>query len=222
VNHFRSLTFLVLLIGCSVYSYWLSNKDFEWVVPYTEERSPAAVRESADFKEIIDKPLRVFKREALASSIEIISKDGKHHFSIGHYAVQGNKGPNFMCLEYPFIKLRLQGEGIAVSGKKAELVIVAPCRTGAKNKDMISPIEIPFDEMYRKPAQDQQFQFQQEKFTTEVHLKNVFGNWPKQWQLESIHFLRDTNDLETESSEKIDQKEIFSKNQEPLLIRAIQ
>ncbi|MCC6137209.1 MAG: hypothetical protein IT287_01135 [Bdellovibrionaceae bacterium] len=218
MNHFRSFAFLVLLIGCSFYSYWLSNKDFEWVVPYMEERTPAAVRESPDYKSLIDKPLRVFKRDAIAGSIDVRSKDKKYHVSFGQFATKGNKGPNLMCIEYPFIKLKLQGEGVAVGGKKAELFVIVPCKTHAKNTDMVNDIEIPFEELYRKPAQDVQFTYQQQNYSSEIYLKNVFGNWPKQWQVESIHFLRDTNDIQSDANEKISNEEILKERGEPILI----
>lgn len=218
MNHFRSFAFLILLIGCSLYSYWLSNKDFEWVVPYIEERTPAAVRESPDYKALIDKPLRVFKRDAIASSIDVKSKDGKFQVSFGQFATAGNKGPNLMCIEYPFIKLKLLGEGVSVGGQKAELFVIVPCKTKLKNTDMVQDIEIPFDELYRKPAQDVQFTYQQQNFSSEVYLKNVFGNFPKQWQLESIHFLRDTNDIQSDSNEKISNDEILKERGEPILI----
>lgn len=218
LNHFRSFTFLVLLIGCSLYSYWLSNKDFDWVVPYVDERAPAAVRESSEFKAMIGKPMRIFKREAIAESIEVKSKAGKYHVTFGQYATVGEKGPNWMCIEYPFIKLKLQGEGVAVGGKKAELFVVVPCKPHEKNTDMVTDIEVPFEELYRKPAQDVQFTFPQEKFSSEIYLRNVFGNWPKEWQLESIQFLRDTNDVWTDSQEQISNKEILKERGEPILI----
>lgn len=219
MNHFRSFTFLILLIGCSFYSYWLSNKDYEWVVPYMEERTPAAVRESSDYKSLLEKPMRVFKRESVANSIEVKSKNGKHHVSFGQFATQGGKGPNLMCIEYPFVKLKLQGEGIAVGGKKPELFIVAPCKSHSKNTEMINDIEVPFEELYRQPAQDMQFSHKQQNFSSEIYLKNVFGNWPKQWQVESIQFLRDTNDIHSDTQEKISNEEILKERGEPLFIQ---
>jgi hypothetical protein len=182
------------------------------------DRTPAAVRDSQDFKELIDKPLRVFKRDAVAASITLKEKYGKYHITFGQYATNGSKGPNLMCLEYPFIKLKLQGEGVAVGGKKAELYVVVPCRTQNKNSDMVSDIEIPFDELYRKPAQDVQFTYPQQNFSSDIYLKNVFGNWPKQWQLESIHFLHDSSEVFGDSLEKISNDEILKNRGEPVMI----
>lgn len=218
VNHFRSFAFLMGLIGCSFYSYWLNNRDFDWVVPYLDERAPAAVRESSEYKVLVGKPLRIFKREAVAESIDVQSHEGKHHITFGQFATSGNKGPNLMCLEYPFIKLSFQGEGMAVAGKQPQMFIVVPCKTDAKNTDMIHKIEIPFSEIYRKPAQDMQFTFPQSKSNSEVYLRNVFGSWPKQWQVESIQFLRDTNDINAEAAEEISNTEIIKNRGEPLLI----
>lgn len=218
VNHFRSFAFLILLIGCSFYSYWLSNKDFDWVVPYVDERAPAAVRDSSELKAIVGKPMRIFKRDAVAGSIEVKSKSGKYHVTFGQFATNGEKGPNWMCIEYPFIKLKLQGEGVAVGGKKADLFVVVPCKVHDKNPDMVSDIEVPFEELYRKPAQDVHFSHNQGNVSSEIYLRNVFGNWPKQWQLESIQFLRDTNDVWLDSPEQISNQEILKQRGEPVLI----
>lgn len=218
MSHIRSFAFLILLIGCSFYSYWLSNKDFDWVVPYMNDRTPAAVRGSQDFKKFLDKPLRVFKRESVAESIALKAKNGKYHITFGQYATNGSKGPNLMCLEYPFIKLKLQGEGVSVGGKKAELYVVVPCKTHDQNTDMVTDIEIPFDVLYRKPAQDVQFTYPQQNFSSDIYLKNVFGNWPKQWQLESIHFLHDSSEVFGDSLEKISNDEILKNRGEPVMI----
>lgn len=219
MNHFRSFAFLGILVGCSLYSYWLSNRNFDWVVPYVDERAPAAIRDSQDFKAIVGKPLRVFKREAVADSIDIKSKDGKYQITFGQFATNGGtKGPNLMCIEYPFIKLKLQAEGSSVGGKKTEMFVVVPCRTHSQNTDLVESIELPFDEIYRKPAQDTQFSHPQGNRSSEIYLKNVFGSWPKQWQLDSIQFLRDTNDIDSNSPEQISKEEIFKKNRGPVLI----
>lgn len=218
MNHFRSFAFLIGLIGCSFYSYWWTNRDFDWVVPYVDERAPAAVRESPDYKAIVGKPLRIFKREAVAESIDVQSHQGKHHISFGQFATTGNKGPNLMCIEYPFVKVSLQGEGMAVAGKQPKMFIVVPCKIDANNTDRVTDIEIPFEEIYRKPAQDVQFSYPQKQFSSEIYLRNVFGSWPQQWQVESIQFLRDTNDIDIEAPEQISNTEILKHRGEPLLI----
>lgn len=180
-----------------------------------EDRTPAAVRQSPEYSALINKPLRVFKREAVAESIHLKAKDGSYHVAFGQYAIDGAKGPNLMCIEYPFIKLKLEGEGVSVSGKKAEIFIVVPCKTNVKNTDMISDIEIPLEDLYRRPAQEGHFQSNE---STDIYLRNIFGSWPKEWQLESIQFLRDKNDIDINSEEQISNKEILKKRGEPLMM----
>ncbi len=187
-------------------------------MPYLDERAPAAVRESADYKALIGKPLRIFKRDAVAESIDVQSHQGKHHISFGQFATDGTKGPNLMCIEYPFIKVALQGEGMAVAGKQPQMFIVVPCKTDARNSDMVSQIELPFAELYRKPAQEGQYSIPQNNSSAEIYLRNVFGTWPKQWQVESIQFLRDTNDIDAQAPEEISNSEILKNRGEPILI----
>ena len=217
MNHFKSLSFLALLIVCSLYSYWLSNRDYEWIVPYMTDRAPAAVRESKEFQEVVEKPMRVFKREAVASSIIVDNKAGDEKLSFGQFPVTAAKGPNLICLEYPYMKLVWVAEGRAVSGKKTRLLINAPCKIHSRNRDRVSDIPLPFEEIYRRPAQDQKFLWQKSDMDLEIDAENVYGDWPRLWELESIEFYKDASgEGEAVSLAK---EEIVKSTGGPILIR---
>lgn len=192
--HFKSFAFLVLLLSCSLYSYYLSNKDFQWIVPYMNDRSPAAVRDSIDFKNIIEKPMRVFKRENVASSIAIQKKDDKKFFAMGQFPVAGINGENLICLEYPIIKLKFSGEGMAVNGKKTQAWLTAPCKVSEKNQDYISEIPLPFGEMSRWSVQNQEVDYSQPNMPVKIKFDQVYTEWPVIWQLDSVEFYRDTSE----------------------------
>lgn len=89
-----------------------------------------------------------------------------------------------------------------------------PAGVDSENAEKVVDIEIPFEDAYREPAQDRQFT--RSSFSSQVYLKNVFHSWPKAWQLESIQFLRDTNDIHQDSSEQI--SNILKKHGGPILI----
>lgn len=207
----------MLLISCSLYSYWLSNRDYVWIVPYMADRAPAAVRESKEFQEVVEKPLRIFKREAVASSILIDSHKGKQKLSFGQFPVVANKGPNLICMEYPYLRLVWVAEGRAVSGKKTRLLVNAPCKIHPRNRDRVSDVPLPFDEVYRRPAQDQKFQWSDLGLNIEIDAENVYGDWPRLWELESIEFYKEpTGEGETVSLSKA---EIIKATGEPLLVQ---
>jgi hypothetical protein len=193
MQHLKSFVFLALLIACSMYSYWLSNRDYVWIVPYMADRAPAAVRESKEFQEIVEKPMRVFKREAVASSLAIDKYKGQQKLSFGQFPVAASNGPNLICLEYPYVRLVWVAEGRAVAGKQTRLVVQAPCRIHPQNRDRVSDIPLPFDEIYRRPAQDQTFQWQKMGLDLDVEVENVFGDWPRLWELQSIEFYKDAS-----------------------------
>lgn len=217
MNHLKSIVFLALLITCSLYSYWLSNRDYEWIVPYMNDRAPAAVRESKEFQEVIEKPLRVFKREAVASSIIIDSHKGKQKLSFGQFPVVANKGPNLICLEYPYLRLIWVAEGRSVSGNKPRLLVNAPCKIHPRNRDRVSDIPLPFDEVFRRPAEAQKFQWQNTGMDLEVESENIYGDWPRLWELESIEFYKESSgEGETVSLTKA---EFIESTGEPILIR---
>jgi hypothetical protein len=191
---FRSLTFLVLLLVCALYSYWLTNKDVQWIVPYQDERQPAAVHHDAGVSDVVGKPMRVFKREIVASSILIRAKDDRFSFSMGQFPVKTKtaQGENLICLEYPYMLLTFTGEGATIGGRKTQLTVMAPCKVNAKNQDFITSIPLPFGEMERHPAENAEFEISDSDNTSQIKIENVIGgNWPKQWQLESVEFHRD-------------------------------
>ncbi len=191
MHHIKSFVFLGLLIACSLYSYWLSNREYVWIVPYMADRAPAAVRDSKEFQEVIEKPMRVFKREAVASSLAIDNYKGQQKLSFGQFPVTAGNGPNLVCLEFPYVRLVWSAEGRAVSGNKPRLLILAPCRIHPRNRDRVSDIPLPFDEIYRRPAQAQSFQWDKLGLHLEIEVQHVHGDWPRLWELESIEFYKD-------------------------------
>lgn len=217
MKHIRSFIFLGLLVSCSLYSYWLSNRDYEWIVPYMTDRAPAAVRESKEFQEILDKPLRVFKRDVVASSIEVDQHGEKSKLSFGQFSVAASHGPNLVCLEYPYVRLSWVAEGRSVSGKKTRVWVKAPCKIHQKNSERVSDIPLPFEELYRRPAQDQSWPWQESGMDLQVDVENVFGEWPRLWELESIEFFKESDKLEDMIT--LSKQEIMEASGEPLLVR---
>lgn len=218
MKYFKSLSFLVMLLGCAMYSYWLSNRNYEWVVPYMDQRAPAAVRESGKFEEVLDKPMRVFKRELVAASIDVRASDGQHGFSMGQFAVKSSGEDNLVCLEYPYMKLTFSGEGAALGGKKMQIVVSAPCNVDAKNKERISTIPLPFSELSRRPAQNQEFRLMDATSPADVRIENVFGDWPRLWQLENVEFFKDP-ELESEDRITISAEELRTQQGQPLYVK---
>lgn len=220
MKHFKSFAFLMLLLCCSMYSYWLSNKDFEWIVPYMGDRAPAAVKDSEEFQKIIEKPMRVFKREAVVSSISIDNRHGRQMFSMGQFPVASAKGPNLICLEYPYVRLNFIADGQAVSGKQPAVKVGAPCQINPKNKDLMSDIPLPFHDLQRWPAQDQHTQYTDpNNMMIDLKFEHMRGTWPNQWLLESVKFSKDPNG-ESEEQVIINQVEVLNKLGQPVAIQS--
>ena len=193
----KSLIFLILLLCCSTYSYWLSGKDYEWIVPHISDRSPAAVRTSDNFKEIIEKPLRVYKRESVIDSIQVSYKNGKSFFSMGQFSVpttnQQTNQANLVCLEYPVLRLKFLGEGTTVNGRKPSAVINTVCAIQDKNHDDVKQVPLPFSDLQRLPAQNQRLDYSQPNFPVQIEFEDIQGDWPTLWHLESVEFLKDSS-----------------------------
>lgn len=213
----RSVVFLSLLLGCSLYSYWLSNKDYEWVIPQASHRSPAAVRDSDSVKQILEKPLRVYKQDMVLGSIDILDKNGKKYFNMGQFAVQGQTQANIVCLEYPFLRLKFLGEGQTVNGRKPSAVVDTLCAVHEKNHEEIKEVPLPFGDLQKIPAQDQKLDYSQADLPVNVQFGDMYGHWPEFWQLESIEFLKDSS----QESEKIrfTNSEFLQKRRAPILIK---
>lgn len=216
-SSFKSFTFLILLLGCSMYSYWLTNKDHQWVVPYINERSPAAVKDSKDYEKILERPLRVFKREAVAASVMIRTHEGQQSFRMGQFPVSTSKEQaNLICLEYPFMKLTFVGEGASLGGRKTELTVSSPCKMDPQGQESLNEVPLPFQELLRRPAQNQEFKFSDD---IDIKVDNMMGDWPRVWQLKSVEFFRDPSSQEPIDKIVISQKELLEKLGEPVLIK---
>ena len=200
MNYLKSLSFLGLLLAFSMYSYWLTNRDYKWIVPFFNERAPAAVRESKDFEQFVERPMRVFKRELVASSVMIQTHEGQHSLSMGQFPVTTAKKENLICLEYPYMRVTFSAEVAALGGRKTQVIVAAPCKVNQKNPEMISNIPLPFGDLSRRPAQNQEFRLLDPVTPVDVRIENVFGDWPTLWHLENIEFFRDANH---ESAERI-------------------
>jgi hypothetical protein len=215
--HGKSFVFLMLLLSCSFYSYWLSSKDYEWVVPHLNDRTPASIRGSTDLQNIFEKPMRVYKRDTVVSSISIGKTEGRAFFSMGQFPVSSTEGTNLVCLEYPYLKLKFVGEGASVNGKKAVAWIKAPCKINEKNKDFLSNIPLPFGDLQRLPAQNQEMNYSMLDLPLRVQFEQIFGVWPNLWQLDAIEFSKD----ESETSDRIvlDNYEFLQKLGEPVFVK---
>lgn len=219
MTHLKSFSFLVLLLAFSFYSYWFSNKDYEWIVPQMNDRTPAAVRESLEWKEILEKPMRVFKRESALSSIRIIERKEKQLvFSMGQFSVMAPKGLNLLCIEYPKMRLKFIAEGVAVNGKSPTAIISAPCRVNSESKDYISDIPLPFHDTERFPAQIKEIEYGDDGHKVHIRTEAIVGDWPREWVLDSVQFYKD--DEKNSQGLLITQNEINAKLGGPLVVMA--
>jgi hypothetical protein len=215
--HGKSFVFLVLLLSCSFYSYWLSSKDYEWVVPHVNDRTPASIRGSVDFQNILEKPMRVYKRETVVSSISIGNSEGQSFFSMGQFPVNSNEGTNLVCLEYPYLKLKFVGEGASVNGEKAVAWLSAPCKIDGKNQDFLSNVPLPFGDLERLPAQNQEMAYSMLDIPVRVQFDQIYGSWPILWHLDAVEFYK----VDSDSGDKIvlDNYEFLQKLGEPIFVK---
>ena len=153
------------------------------------DRTPAAVKESEIFKQIIEKPMRVFKREAVAKSIKIRSNNHFTYFAMGQFSVDSSEGKNLICIEYPYVRLKFLAAGISVGGKKNTAWVSGPCSIDKSKSDYITSIPLPFDQRSRWPAQDQDAKYSPKGNNTEVKFESILGDWPELWHLEQVEFM---------------------------------
>lgn len=219
MTHLKSFSFLILLLSFSLYSYWYSNKDYVWIVPYMNDRTPAAVKESSLWKDLVEKPMRVFKRDSAAYSIRIReNKTKKLVLTMGQFPVNGSKGINLLCLEYPMIRLKFIADGMSVNGQKPTTTVLSGCRLSSQSSDYISDIPLPFHETDRFPADTRTADYGDDGSQVQLQFENIVGDWPREWVLDSIEFYKDEAPLN--ESVRITQSEILQKLGSPIVVTA--
>ncbi len=199
-----------------MYSYWWSTAVYQWIVPTMPARVPAAIRDSNDFADVLDRPMRVFRREMVAASVELRIHQEQKFLRMGHFAVGPAAQPNLVCLEYPYVQLKFLGEGASVSGKKTELTVAAPCRVNPDDREYLSDVPLPLSEIYRRPAQNQHFRVESSPMGVDMKIENAAGLWPTSWHLDRILFTREPFG---EGDVVIPRQELMDRLGEPVILR---
>lgn len=189
--NFRSISFLFLLVGLASYSYWFSQNDEVWIVPHVSDRTPAAVKDTEEFKKLIETPIKVFKREAATKTIKIGKKESYTYFAMKQFAVDSKKGKNLICIEYPYLRLKFLAEGISVGDQKPVAWVSAPCMIDQSQQTELTYIPLPFGKLERLPAEDHEREFQPNGVKVNLKFEAIINDWPSLWQLQQIEFMRE-------------------------------
>jgi hypothetical protein len=156
------------------------------------QRVPASIRRHANISELEGNPLRLASQRRLLEDMKVFSEPERVGFQLGHFLTKNEEGrAAYACDVYKQIVMTFEGEGIADSGDKPVMEVLAPCQQSA-DLNVMETIWIPLRELRdRTPST---IEVGGPLSQTTVKFKNTASEWPSQWALQSVRLSRNEDE----------------------------
>lgn len=184
----------------------------------SNERNPAAVHRDLDYTKLDSSEFITGNHNRLITGARVLlGKDdlrGQMGIELGHFVTrdpQGNK--QLACEYYDRMRLTFAAEGIASGGERPEMVVEGPCRTG-DDITRIEPIWLPVMKIMAEKPADMDLSFP-ENDGVSFKFKDMTGEWPTRWHLESIRVF---NDAETGRTIELTNADLRSTGAKPMVL----
>lgn len=189
-------------IACVCLGFWVAEHSWkgEVYVYVGEQRSPAQVRDLAEFSSINREALYRSPAEQLMSYAHIVKDDGLLGVQLGHPLVPVEQGKAFGCQVqdmsgiYDRVQLVFVGTGIAASGELPKLIVDSKCRSET-DLNQLESVWIPMQLIMSAQPKDQDYEFPGESITR-LSLQNIPDAWPENWVLWEVRFYREDSEQE--------------------------
>lgn len=149
------------------------------------DRDPAAINQVFDFSTLRGTALSEALKKRLLQGAEFLRKDQRLGIKLGHFVVSGPNGRRiFACARYDKIVVIFRAQGMAVNGKRPQMRVVSDCRI-SKNVNETATIWVPVDRVRNEKPTEMRLDYMLD-LPVSLTFKNLFGSWPKSWELVSI------------------------------------
>ena len=187
---------------CVCLGFWVAEHSWngDVYVYVGEQRSPATVRDLAEFSSINREALYRSPAEQLMHYAHIYKDEGLLGVQLGHPLVPVEQGKAFGCqvqdLSGVFDRMQLVivGTGVSSSGEMPKLVVDSKCRS-ENDLNQLESVWIPMQQIMNSVPKDQDFEFPGESITR-LSLQNIPDAWPENWVLWEVRFYREDNEGE--------------------------
>lgn len=179
-------------------------------------RQPAAIDRASifDVSYLEGGALKSASARQLLQSAQVVAKKDEVGIVLGHFVTKTESGDKkFLCDVYDRIFLKFEAEGIAVSGERPSLEVMAPCSV-SDNLNRMKPILFPITEIQQQPAADGELSFGQ--YADYIYrVSNVVGSWPSTWVLTEIRMSRKEDPGTTLY---LDRRDVYNFSNKPIMM----
>ncbi len=177
-------------------------------------RVPAAIRKDLDFSRLNGAELMSASQKRLFTAARVITTQKNVGIEFGQFIIRSNDGQRQLaCDFYDRVRVKLQADGMAVSGERPEIEINAPCATST-DLARTEPIWIPTEEIMSGNAADGEATFASVERSS-FRFRNMSHHWPRRWAVTEVTLYRES---EPGHEVHVDQGDMKDFNQKPLIV----
>lgn len=211
----------VLFLFFAGISFWMSVSSWDGMIYVSDlklkggtGRVPAAIPKNLDFSRLNGAELMTASRRRLFSAARIVTSEHRMGIEFGQFIIRSNDGlRQLSCDFYDQVKVRLQAEGIAVSGERPQVEIVAPCTTST-DLALTNPIWIPTQEILASRVKDGKALYSTAKNSTFL-FSNMPRYWPTRWSVTEVVLFQENS---PNTQVRVGQSEMHGLGKGPLLL----
>lgn len=205
----------------AAFGFWISVSAWDGMVYVSDlklkglsGRFPAAIRKDLDFSRLNGAELMSASQKRLLTAARVITTSKNVGIEFGQFIIRSEEGQRQLaCDFYDRVRVRLEADGMAVSGEKPSIEVNAPCAT-SDDLALTEPIWIPTDEIRAGPAVDGEATFASVERTS-FKFVNMTNQWPRRWAVTEVTLFREADPGQVVHVDQTDMQEF---NRKPLIL----
>lgn len=205
----------------AAFGFWISVSAWDGMVYVSDlklkdltGRVPAAIRKDLDFSRLNGAELMSASQKRLLTAARVITTSKNIGIEFGQFIIRSEEGQRQLaCDFYDRVRVRLEADGMAVSGEKPSIEVNAPCATSS-DLALTEPIWIPTEEILAGRAVDGEATFASVERTS-FKFVNMTAQWPRRWAVTEVTLFRESDPGQVVHVDQSDMREF---NRKPLIL----
>jgi hypothetical protein len=205
----------------AAFGFWISVSAWDGMVYVSDlklkgltGRVPAAIRKDLDFSRLNGAELMSASQKRLLTAARVITTSKTVGIEFGQFIIRSEEGQRQLaCDFYDRVRVRLEADGIAVSGEKPSIEVNAPCAT-SNDLALTEPIWIPTVEILAGRCVDGEATFASVDRTS-FKFVNMTNEWPRRWAVTEVTLFRESDPGQVVHVDQSDMREF---NRKPLIL----
>jgi len=205
----------------AAFGFWISVSAWDGMVYVSDlklkgltGRVPAAIRKDLDFSRLNGAELMSASQKRLLTAARVITNSKNVGIEFGQFIIRSEEGQRQLaCDFYDRVRVRLEADGMAVSGEKPSIEVNAPCATSS-DLALTEPIWIPTEEILAGRSVDGEATFASVERTS-FKFVNMTTQWPRRWAVTEVTLFREEDPGQVVHVDQSDMREF---NRKPLIV----